>query len=791
MRKSTTTTRKEHAINLKQSKPADKCSAAGLLGGIVGDSPVRLWGLSSRERLRRQLGRVGVTGWMEDEAASFGAESVLLVRADHLYDERILAELAKTECVVLRRDDAPVPVAAHVPRELASQARRSLEGRGNAGDLRGVPVTTPRALTAGYIRDLRKFEPAAVVPIDPEHRSDLERDLFDSSYKGVTDLVTKWAWPVPARWATRTCARLGIRPNHVTSLSVALVLLAAWLFAQGRLAPGLLLAWLMTFLDTVDGKLARVTVDSSHFGHYLDHGLDIAHPPLWYFAWGVGLSPFAPPISDLPWPGVFAVILVGYVAGRLVEGAFTLWLGSFSIFCWRPVDSYFRLVVARRNPNLLLLSGALLAGRPDSGLVAVAVWTTLSMAFLIARLLLATHRHRTSGPLHSWLEEPRFGAGEVPLVARPFVRRAEITSGSGRIARLAPVPAERLADSGTRSAPALRPILVPPVALGRPVRTGVISNPASARNDRRRRMARMREAVSGYRDVPHYEVTNPRDIAAAVGELLDRESEVIVVNGGDGTVQAALTALFHRPSLERLPLLAVLPGGTTNMTAGDVGLAGRTEERLRRLLAAAAAGRLPGRVVERPVLGVDFTPHDRTLYGLFFGAGAIYHLIRFFHRRIESLGMRNQAGPGLALALFLAKVLLGSKGSLLPPLEVRGRVDGESVPGGAHVGLFVTTLERLFFGLHPFWGDEPGTLRYSALGYSPLHLLRALLPVLRGRPTAWVRPEFGYMSRKGHEAELFLDSGFALDGELFTPDPASPVRLRADRRAFFLVSDRS
>jgi phosphatidylglycerophosphate synthase len=45
---------------------------------------------------------------------------------------------------------------------------------------------------------------------------------------------------------------------------------------------GLVLGRLMTFLDTVDGKLARVTVTSSRFGDVLDHGLDIIHPPLVY-----------------------------------------------------------------------------------------------------------------------------------------------------------------------------------------------------------------------------------------------------------------------------------------------------------------------------------------------------------------------------------------------------------------------------------------------------------------------------------------------------------------------------
>src|SRR6185295_9499511 len=115
----------------------------------------------------------------------------------------------------------------------------------------------------------------------------LERHLFDGSYKGITDLVTKWVWPAPARLVTGFCARNGIPPNAVTSMSFALVLLATWLFARADFGLGLVLAWLMTFLDTVDGKLARVTVQSSTFGHFLDHGLDLVHPPFWYLAWGL------------------------------------------------------------------------------------------------------------------------------------------------------------------------------------------------------------------------------------------------------------------------------------------------------------------------------------------------------------------------------------------------------------------------------------------------------------------------------------------------------------------------
>jgi phosphatidylglycerophosphate synthase len=299
-----------------------------------------------------------------------------------------------------------------------------LEGDDEAGDLRGIEVRTPENLSPAYVEKLLKSDPPTVLPIREEQRGVLERHLFDGSYKGVTDLVTKWIWPGPARVATRLCAWLGIRPNTVTLGSIVLVVLAAWLFARGHFEAGLVAAWVMTFLDTVDGKLARVTVDSTRLGHVLDHGLDIVHPPFWYFAWGYGLLVAMPTVDTRRLAFVLGAIAVGYVVGRLAEGAFDFWLGRFSLFCWRPVDSYFRLITARRNPNLLILMTGLMLGRPDRGLLAVAAWTVACSIFLGVRIGMAAHSRATEGPLRPWLADMLTADGEVSRAARPFARQA-------------------------------------------------------------------------------------------------------------------------------------------------------------------------------------------------------------------------------------------------------------------------------------------------------------------------------------------------------------------------------
>ena len=391
---------------------------------ILADAAVRLWGLSPRERLARLLHRARVAH-VGDAAEPVPAEcSMVLMRGDYVYDDRVVTALVRTPNVLLRvtGDDGPTIVAAHVPAALAARAREVVSGSASP-DLPGVAVKEPASLASASQVQLRKLERPFVRRARPEQRRELEDRLFTGAYKGVTDLVTKWVWPRPARWVTGLCVAGGLRPNHVTLFGLAMVILAGLAFAYGERGWGLAAAWLMTFLDTVDGKLARVTVTSSRFGHWLDHGVDLVHPPLWYIAWGIGLETFGPGVPGLSLVWVLWVIVVGYVVGRLVEGAFYL-MAPFSIFLWRRIDSYSRLITARRNPNLIWLTAGALLGRPDLGLVAVAAWAALSSLVLLVRLAMAARERYASGPLRSWLVDATQAPPARSLATRIFATSA-------------------------------------------------------------------------------------------------------------------------------------------------------------------------------------------------------------------------------------------------------------------------------------------------------------------------------------------------------------------------------
>jgi phosphatidylglycerophosphate synthase len=370
--------------------PQRPAAQPDIAGRIVGESPLRIWSLPAAERLQRQLRRVGAT------APTESARLVVLLRADWVYDEPLLRGLVRQDspCGMWAEDGSCV--ALLLPASRSDEAAALLQHGQAPADL---PRRTPAEVAGSYNDTLRKREPPYLLPLTAEGIAAIEARVFAGSYKGVTDFVTLYLWPRPARACTRICAQLGISPNTVTTASLVLVLLAMWAFWHGQYGWGLVAAWGMTFLDTVDGKLARVTLQSSPIGDYYDHSIDLLHPPFWWWAWVVGLASVGLALDSSSI--ALTVIIAGYVLQRLEEGLFIAFF-KMDMHVWQRFDSLLRLVTARRNPNLAILTVAVLFGRPDVGINVVAAWVAICLVIHAVRLLQAGIARRR-GPLRSWL----------------------------------------------------------------------------------------------------------------------------------------------------------------------------------------------------------------------------------------------------------------------------------------------------------------------------------------------------------------------------------------------------
>lgn len=361
---------------------------------ILGDNPTKLWGLTGAER----IARIATARKVSLEPAD--AHSELIANATFAFDPAWFAHLVGLPGTVLTRQG--IPVLAHV-RSAAEHAAVSSAIR-DGNPLGDSTLHVIAAETAGTIEDpvLRKREQPFVDFLTPQTLKSLERASYFGAYKGVTDVLTKYLWPEWALVLTRIAAKLGISPNMVTTIGLAFCITAGVAFYQGHYWLGLITGLVSMVLDTVDGKLARCTITSSAWGNIYDHGIDLIHPPIWWWAWAAGLASYGTPLSATTvWIALIAIV-GGYVVQRMIEGAF---ISGFKmhIHVWRKVDSQFRLITARRNPNWVILLAAMCVARPDWGLLALAWWTVLSCAFHLVRLGQAYVCKAQGRPVVSWL----------------------------------------------------------------------------------------------------------------------------------------------------------------------------------------------------------------------------------------------------------------------------------------------------------------------------------------------------------------------------------------------------
>ena len=354
---------------------------------LLGENATPIWGMSNAERNRR----------MAESAAKNGSTLApgheLVFNLTYAFDPLLLRLVLETPGTMFAW--AGQPIVGQVPAGSDPMLASGL-----------IDLSDGRKL---YNRQLRKLEQPMVRELVPQTRKAIERQSYFGAYKGVTDLLTKYLWPELALILTRIAAQLKMTPNMVSVIGVTLCLVATFLFAKGLFWTGFLCGFIFMVLDTVDGKLARCTITSSKWGNVIDHGVDLVHPPFWWYFWGVGLTYWGLGLSAGTFTFIMTAVIAGYILQRLIEGMF---LKDFKmdIHVWRPFDSQFRLITARRNPNMVILFVALLFGRPDIGLIALAWWTIISLVVHAVRLAQAYIVHRSGRPIVSWMDEAEAAA---------------------------------------------------------------------------------------------------------------------------------------------------------------------------------------------------------------------------------------------------------------------------------------------------------------------------------------------------------------------------------------------
>lgn len=234
------------------------------------------------------------------------------------------------------------------------------------------------------------------------------------------------------------------------------------------------------------------------------------------------------------------------------------------------------------------------------------------------------------------------------------------------------------------------------------LRTAIISNPLGG-NNARKGIALFEKLALQY-DIPHAKASSSDEVFKALNELAAHEPELLVINGGDGTVDMALSLMRNKNIFKKEPVLALLKGGTTNLIHREIGWQDAPHKALRKIINSNT------QIIEHRPLEVRYTGQgSEAFYGFFLGTGAIPRAILKTRKTLHEKGMNGPLSEVLVLSKLLARLAFKKNlngDEILNPVPLVWNAEKED-----HIFLALSSLKKLIpFIKSPATNDQAGVI---------------------------------------------------------------------------------
>jgi diacylglycerol kinase family enzyme len=294
----------------------------------------------------------------------------------------------------------------------------------------------------------------------------------------------------------------------------------------------------------------------------------------------------------------------------------------------------------------------------------------------------------------------------------------------------------------------------------------LLSNQLSTRN--RDDLVNVRKVADRYPFVLHLEGQSLKRLYKQLETFRGKSPELLILNGGDGTIHTALTFLMNNKIFKKMPAIAILGGGMTNMNAKDLNTGGVPSRALRNILGCFEDHACQSLFEDRYLLKVEFANGKAPEFGMFFGGAAFVNAIRFCVNRIYSIGIKGGGSQVITLMMVFLSLLFRrhSKGSLAYSPDLTLTFDDKEIANTKYFCLSSTTLHKLIFGSKA--PHVPGTFPFFTLKPSFFSLLSAFFLARRG--TIQNSRNRNIDLRFVKKVKIEGDTEIVLDGEIYNAE---------------------
>ncbi len=270
-----------------------------------------------------------------------------------------------------------------------------------------------------------------------------------------------------------------------------------------------------------------------------------------------------------------------------------------------------------------------------------------------------------------------------------------------------------------------------------------------------------------YGDIPIVNFDGRTPLDDALTPLLQQGRDTIYVEGGDGTVLAALTTCFaSRSSGAPLPRLAILPGGSTNLAHQVLGLKQIDAGALKQRLDQRHQDKLHAELTAHKALLIETSETKTPFVGFLLSTGSLARLMLYTQENLhgKTRGWVSIARAIFQLALFPRSTKYADGQPLIRPSQFT-RIDSDASENSVEKAFsIVSTFRELSLGLSPFWGRDDAPIGFTHAAW-PIRRLRLGIAkaVLGGAPKSLER--HGLTSEGCAELVFRTEGPVILDGE--------------------------
>jgi hypothetical protein len=248
-------------------------------------------------------------------------------------------------------------------------------------------------------------------------------------------------------------------------------------------------------------------------------------------------------------------------------------------------------------------------------------------------------------------------------------------------------------------------------------------------------------------------------------DTIQREDiNLLILNGGDGTLQMGITELIRQLPRERIPVILPLRGGTMNMVANNLGIRKSPPDTVRIIMDHVRAfhrGENDLQTIPLKVLKIT-DENNGTRYGFTFSNGIVYKVQKAYY----ATGNPSFQTAANMTTTIIGNYILGTQRgkAFFEKIKTSLTIDGTTYPYHRTLLSVASVLQKLVLWFKPFYHPERKGMDgfyFLSVSMDSLSIIANLRALSGGRLL-----HERLFNDTAHRVTIQADGGYGIDGEL-------------------------